>query len=66
LLKLDYDAAHRFVDGYPNASWDGYTIELFKPTNAGYSSKRGAFRNGRWGFLTRVEANEQGRWVFRV
>lgn len=66
MLKLGYDAVHRFVEGHPNASWDGYTMELFKPTPAGFTNKRGAFRNGQWGLLTRVSPNERGEWIFRV
>lgn len=66
MLKLNYDAAHRFVEGYPNAQWNGWTIEIFKPTPAGYTSKRGALRNGKWGLLTRVNPDNKGLWVFRV
>lgn len=66
MLKLDYDAAHRFVEGYPNASWDGWTIELFKPTASGYTHKRGARRDGVWGILTRIAPDSQGKWKLRV
>ena len=66
MLKLDYDAVHRFESSYPNATWNGHTLEIFKETPSGYTNPRGAFRNGRWGILTRIEPNENGRWVFRV
>lgn len=66
MLKLDYAAAHRFVEGYPNAEWNGWTIEIFKPTPSGFTSKRGAFRDGQWGTLTRVAPDEQGKWKLRV
>lgn len=66
MLKLDYDAVHRFAKSYPNATWNGWVLELFKPTPAGYASKRGAFRNGAWGMLTRVTPDAQGRWKFRI
>ena len=66
MLKLDLDAAERFVAGYPNASWNGWTLELFKPTPAGFTSKRGAFRYGTWGILTRVTPDAEGRYRFRV
>lgn len=66
MLKLDITAAERFVAGYPNASWNGWVIELFKPTPSGFTSKNGAFREGQWGKLSRIAPNEQGRWVFRV
>lgn len=66
MLKLNYDAAHRFVEGYPNASWDGYDILMFKATPSGFTNKRGAFRNGTWGILTRVSPDDKGIWTFRV
>lgn len=66
MLKLNYDAAHRFVEGYPNAQWSGWDIEIFKPTPAGFTNKRGAFRNGTWGTLTRVSPDDKGIWTFRV
>lgn len=66
MLKLDYDAVHRFEAGYPNAYWDGWTLCLFKANPAGYSHKRGVFRNGEWGIVTRVDADEQGKWRVRV
>lgn len=66
MLKLDFDAVHRFVEGYPNASWNGWTLELFKPDARAFTKRNGAFRNGSWGFLTRVNADDQGKWNFRV
>lgn len=66
MLKLDYDGIHRFVEGYANASWDGWTVEIFKPTPAGFSHKRGAFRNGTWGLVTRISPDSQGKWKLRV
>jgi hypothetical protein len=66
MLKLNYDAAHRFVEGYPTANWDGWTIEIFKADPRGYTRKNGAYRNGQWGILTRVEADDKGIWTFRV
>jgi hypothetical protein len=66
MLKLDYTAAHRFVEGYPNAKWNGWNIEIFKPTPTGYTNVRGAFRNGTWGTLTTVAPDSKGNWTFRV
>ena len=66
MLKLDYDAVHRFEARYPNAYWEGHTLCLFKEDPAGYSHKRGVFRNGRWGMLRRVTPDSQGKWKFRV
>lgn len=66
MLKLDYAAAHRFVEGYPNAEWEGWDILMFKATPSGFTSKKGAFRNGVWGTMTRISPDEQGRWKLRV
>jgi hypothetical protein len=66
LLKLNYEAVHRFVDGYPNASWNGWSLELFKADKRAWAKKNGAYRNGTWGFLTRVEPDAKGIWTFRV
>lgn len=66
MLKLNYDAAHRFVDSYPPARWDGWDILIFKPTPAGASHSRGAFVNGQWGIQTRVSPDAEGNWKLRV
>lgn len=66
MLKLDYDAIHRFVEGHPGATWDGFTVELFKPHPAAEYKRNGARRDGRWGYLKRISPNEQGKWVFRA
>lgn len=66
MLKLNYEAAHRFVEGYPNAQWNNYTIELFKPTPSGFTRPDGAFRNGTWGILRKIEPSAEGIWSFRV
>jgi hypothetical protein len=66
LLNLSYDAVHRFVEGHPQARWDGWTVELFKPSPAGATHPKGAFRNGQWGILTRVGPDEKGKWRLNV
>ena len=66
MLKLDLDAAERFVTGHPDAFWDGWTLVLFKSTRSGEHNRRGMYRNGQWGIANRVEPNEQGRYVFRA
>ena len=66
MLKLDYDAAHRFVEGYPQASWDGWDILMFKPARAGEHHKKGAYVNGTWGIMTRVSPDDTGKWKLRV
>lgn len=66
MLKLDYDAAHRFVEGYPMARWEGWDILLFKPTRAGEHNKKGAYMNGEWGIQTRISPDSTGKWKLRV
>jgi hypothetical protein len=66
MLKFDYDAVHRFVEGYENASWDGWDVLLFKRTPAGATHKKGAFVNGQWGIQNRISPNSDGKWVLRV
>lgn len=66
MLKLDLQAAERFVSGHPGAYWDGWTMVIFKETPSGYSRRDGMMRDGAWGIAKRVEPNEQGRYVFRV
>lgn len=43
-------------------SWNGWTIEKFTPSGRAPFSKDGVFRNGKWGFLTRYEVNDDGTW----
>lgn len=66
MLKLNLDAAERFVDGYSNAFWDGWTMVLFKPNRAGEFNKHGMYRNGQWGMAVRVEPDAGGVYRFRV
>lgn len=65
-MKLDLDAAERFVAGHPDAFWDGWTMVLFKPTRSGEHHRKGLYRNGTWGIGNRVEPDAQGRYRFRV
>lgn len=66
MLKLDLAAAERFVDGHPDAFWDGWTLVLFKPSQAGATHRKGIFRDGQWGLANRVEPDTTGRYRFRV
>jgi hypothetical protein len=66
MLKLSYDAVHRFVEGYDNAKWDGWDVLLFKPTPAGATHKRGVCEQGQWGIQTRVAPDTDGLWRIRV
>lgn len=66
MLKLDLAAAERFVEGHPNAFWDGWTMILFKPSNSGQHNRHGMLRDGQWGIANRVEPDTTGRYRFRV
>jgi hypothetical protein len=66
MLKLDLAATERFVEGHPNAFWDGWTMVMFKPTRAGEHNRKGMFRDGQWGIANRVDPDEQGWYRFRA
>lgn len=61
-VSLDYAAAHTFVDRNKFASWEGWDILLFSPTDYGRSHPDGAFVNGTWGMQVRVSPDDNGRW----
>lgn len=66
MLKLNYDAVHRFVQGHKSAYWDGWTMVIWKETPAGASSPLGLRRDGKWGIAKRVDPDHNGLWNFRV
>lgn len=65
-LTLDFKAAHKFVRDQRRAGsdvrWDNYDIVFWKPTHHGFTNKKGAFRNGRWGMEARVTVDSDGTW----
>lgn len=65
-LVLDYNDAHKFVKEQrklgADIRWDGWDMLLWKPTHYGFTNKRGAFHNGRWGMETRIPVNGDGKW----
>lgn len=66
LINLDYDAAHEYVDRMgKNVTWNGWTIEVHRPNPRGFVSPDGVYRNGRWGFLTRIAPDANGTWRVR-
>jgi hypothetical protein len=47
-----------------NVRWNGWTLEFFRPSEqAIYNVESGVFRDGQYGFLNRVEVNNDGHWV---
>lgn len=65
MKRLDYNAAHAYVENSKTAFWDSWDIVLFTPTKAGATSPRGMYRNGTWGMATRISPNSQGQWLIR-
>lgn len=65
-LSLDFSGAHKFVREQrrfgSDVRWDNYDIVFWKPTHHGFTNKKGAYRNGRWGMESRVVVSEQGTW----
>lgn len=46
-----------------NVRWNNYTLEFFRPDErAIYNAQDGAFRDGQWGYLNKVEVNSKGLW----
>lgn len=66
MLNLSYEGVHRFVDGHPQASWDGWSVVMFKPDPRGATSPRGALKDGQWGVQTRVAPDTKGVWHIRA
>lgn len=65
MKRLDYEDAHAYVDKSPTAFWEGWTMVLFTPTQAGATSPRGIYRDGKWGIAMRVSPNSEGLWTIR-
>lgn len=65
-LSLDLSAAHKFVREQrrlgTDVRWENYDMVFWKPTHHGFTNKKGAYRNGRWGMESRVIVSEQGTW----
>lgn len=45
-----------------DAFWDGWNLNIFRPTDDGFNDKRGAYRNGQWGIVYRIKPNRYGAW----
>lgn len=46
-----------------NVRWNGWTLEFFRPAEQAIYSKDGAFVDGQWGYLNKVDVNSKGLWV---
>lgn len=65
-LSLDFSAAHKFVREQRrlgnDVRWENFDMVFWKPTHHGFTNKKGAYRNGRWGMESRVVVSEKGTW----
>jgi hypothetical protein len=63
---LDYDTAHKVVEGNRFLSWDGYDIVTWRKDAAGWMDPRGKFKPGRtggsWGIEFRYPLQDNGTW----
>lgn len=72
MLTLGIKKAHKFVDEQKalgnDVRWDGWSMVFFRPNPAAVYSldannrPNGVWRNGSYGFETRVDCDEKGLW----
>lgn len=66
-LILNFSQAHKFVREQRrlgnDVRWENYDMVFWKPTHYGYTNKKGAYRNGRWGMESRVVVSDNGTWT---
>lgn len=62
-MTLTIDQAEILVRKNKNYFWDGWTLLKFKANPRAYTNRNGSFKNGTWGFVTRIEANQEGKYV---
>lgn len=64
---LNFSQAHKFVREQRrlgnDVRWENYDMVFWKPTHYGYTNKKGAYRNGRWGMESRVVVSDNGTWT---
>lgn len=63
-LELGYEDAHKYVSDMSHRGfrWEGWDIVRWVPSENGFSSKNGRFRNGRWGIEFRTKVAINGTW----
>ncbi|AXH69720.1 hypothetical protein HWB79_gp090 [Streptomyces phage LukeCage] len=67
-VVLDYNSADTFVNEQRKLNndvrWEGWTLVFFRKSrkNLGWNKREGAYRNGNWGFETRVAVDNDGKW----
>lgn len=66
ILDFDLVVTERYESKNDNAWWEGWTLNVFTPDRRGATRIDGAFHNGQWGIIQRVDPNEKGRYRFRA
>ena len=65
---VSFDEVDEFVEAQQAAGrhwfWDGWTLEVFTPMPRARTHRRGAYRAGQWGFISRINPTAKGDWVF--
>lgn len=69
-LLMTLDEAESFVDRTPNARWNGWTIELWRPSSNKYvdMQKNASFNpdhpgQNKWGTMRRISPNAKGLYI---
>lgn len=64
-MKIGFKRSDKFIAEQQakgnDCFWDGWTMVFFRPHRGGFRGG-GVKRDGRWGFLTRVEVDDKGFW----
>lgn len=58
IANLEYDLTKLHGDYH----WEGYTIVKFTPNGRAAFSKRGVWRNGKFGYQEVFEVQQDGKW----
>ena len=62
MIVLDAVSSETFVSNTKNATWKGWTIEIFSPHPAAKFNRNGVYRNGSWGYMQTVPVDSDGLW----
>ena len=65
MLNLNLSGVEIFINRSKTktqeAFWNNYELIIWKKNSAGYTDKKGMFRN-EWGLAEKIAVNEQGIW----
>lgn len=60
MVITSLEKMEEIVSKNKSLSWDGWTVIHSRQNDNGYSSKNGAYRNGKWYIQNRFEVTEKG------